>query len=396
MRRTLLILLAGACLCGCSESDGLTMNGGYCVFNDDCRSNYCEDGICRMGSGGSNDSEQTGSILNGHACTMDSQCASGNCYEGKICRTPNWGGSQKLEIGDSCTLDSQCSSKSCKDNICVSSGIKIVNGQACTSDEQCESGNCYEGKVCRTPNWGGDTKLDVGSVCSGDSNCVSGNCVSGVCNPAGVTDAKTANGLACSSNDQCATSNCYEGKVCRTPNWGGTSNKVGNGKACTSDEQCVSNNCYEGKVCRSPNWGSTEKLEVGDACTSNDQCASNYCYNNTVCRSNSGSGGDGSISGSTSDANLKYCDALINVCEDSSMYRSYEGCVDTMALLRDIAPECRSEWDAAYKCISSATCSDIRTHDKPLSELSEWHDLNYWVPDACVTLASMYQKCKYR
>ena len=381
MKRTILLsLLLGTWLCGCTDGDGLTANGGFCVFNDDCKSGFCDEDVCRARNGSG------GSIVNGQACTSNEQCVSGNCYEGKICRTPNWGGTGGLEVGDVCSSDSQCKSKSCKSGFCA--GTKTANGQACTSNDQCESGNCYEGKVCRTPNWGGDAKLEVGSVCTSNEKCVSGNCVSGVCNPAGVMDAKIANGQACSSNDQCATSNCYVGKVCRTPTWGGTAGKVGDGKACTMDDQCVSGNCYEGKICRAPNWGGTTKLDVGDPCTANDQCASNYCYNNTVCQVKSTPSPV-----STSDANQKYCDAMLNECTYTSVYRNYNGCVESMDALRALYPSCTAEWDTSYVCISSQSCSNIRHYDTPLSNLSKYYTLSGWVPEACVSLVEKYVKC---
>ncbi|MBR4984129.1 MAG: hypothetical protein IKY83_00110 [Proteobacteria bacterium] len=383
MRRALwACLLVGTWLCGCSNEGGMTPDGGSCVFDDDCRSGVCDNEVCRARDGSG------GSIPNGMACTSNAQCASNNCYEGKVCRAPNWGGNSKLAIGDSCTSDAQCSSKSCKNGFCISAGTKIENGQACTSNEQCESNNCYEGKVCRTPNWGGDAKLDVGSVCSGNDKCASGNCVSGVCNPAGVKDAKTANGKACTSDSQCASSNCYEGKVCRAANWGGSSNKVGNGQACTADDQCVSNNCYEGKVCRSPNWGGSTKLDIGDACTSNDQCESAYCYQNT-CKSKSGS------TVTTSDANKKYCDAMLNECSYTGVYRNYDGCVETMDILRTLAPKCTKEWDNAYTCIAAQTCYDIRTYNDPITEIGPMNYVPAYSPDACDALVQAYVDCRY-
>ena len=348
---------------------------------------------------GCTDDVTDGYIVNGKACTSDDQCASKNCYEGKVCRTPNWGGSSKLDVGESCTSDSQCSSKSCHDGYCISAGTKTPNGEACTSNEQCESNNCYQGKVCRTPNWGGDSKLELGSVCSENDSCASNNCVANVCNPAGVMDAKTVNGKACTSNDQCATSNCYEGKVCRSVHWAGASNKVGNGEPCKTNDQCVSDNCYEGKVCRAPNWSGNVKLEIGDACTSNDQCASNYCHNNSFCeaKSNGGNGGSGGNGGggsiSTSDANNKYCDAMINVCEYTKVYRNYDGCVESMDVLRAIYPECSGKWDAAYKCIAAQSCNSITSYDSPLSNLSHYYTLSNWVPEACEALAEQYIKC---
>ena len=380
-RNVLLGLVIGACFCGCSEDAGLVGNGGSCVTNSDCKSHFCDKDVCRAKGSSS------GFIVNGEACTSNEQCVSNNCYEGKVCRTPNWGGGSKLEIGDACSSNAQCISKSCKDNYCVSAGNKIPNGEACSSNEQCESGNCYEGKVCRTPNWGGDSKLELGSVCSGNDKCESNNCVSGVCNRAGVTEAKTANGLACSSNDECATSNCYEGKICRAVHWGGTSGKVGNGKSCTSNDQCVSNNCYEGKVCRAPNWGGSEKLEIGDACTSNDQCASEYCYDNTVCRAK-GSGG----SADSSKANEKYCEAVVNDCA-LDIYRNYDGCVDAMSVMRALEPDCTKEWDDAYVCIAASDCWSLEVYDKSLSVL----DIGYGgpsVPENCRTLAREYIYCK--
>ena len=380
-RAFLLSLLASACLCGCTDESGQVANGGRCMFDDDCRSGFCDNDVCRARSGSG------GSIVNGNACTSNEQCVSNNCYEGKVCRAPNWGGSGNLQVGDSCTSASQCASRSCQNGFCISSGTKIVNGQACTSNEQCESSNCYEGKVCRAPNWGGNSKLDVGSVCTDNDSCVSNNCVSGVCNPSGVKDAKTANGKACTRNDQCASSNCYEGKICRTPTWGGTTNKAGNGQSCTSDDQCVSNNCYEGKVCRAPSWGGSQNLGLGDTCTSSDQCASNYCYQN-ACQNKGG----GTVS--SSDANKKYCDAIINECH-IELYRNYNGCVESMDLLRTVAPKCTKEWDDAYKCIAAQVCDDLELYDRPLSELDKYNTLSVWVPQKCVSLAEKYIECRF-
>ena len=320
-RAFLLSLLTGIWLCGC-DGEGLIMNGGRCDFDDDCKSNLCVKGVCRASDG---------------------------------------------------------------------RGGSILNGQACTSNEQCVSNNCYEGKVCRTSNWSGVAKLEVGIACSNNDNCMSNNCVSGVCNPEGVMDAKIANGLACSSNDQCASSNCYEGKVCRTKNWGGTSGKVGNGESCTSDDQCVSNNCYEGKICRPPDWDGSVKLEIGDPCSSNDQCASGYCYNNYVCRNKGDNGGGSNVS--TSDANNKYCNAVMNEC-NLDIYRSYEGCVEAMGVMRNLKPNCVKEWDAAYICIAAQTCDELEHYDRALSELDDLDDPYFYVMNNCQAMATDYIKCK--
>ena len=380
-RIVLMSLFVGAWLCGCTDDAGLTGNGGPCASNDDCKSHFCDIDVCRAKGSSS------GYIENGKACTSNEQCISNNCYEGKVCRTPNWGGSSRIAIGDTCSSNSQCISKSCQSGYCVSAGNTIPNGEACTSNEQCDSGNCYEGKVCRTPNWGGSSKLELGSICFGKDKCESNNCVSGVCNPAGVNDAKTANGLACSSDDECASSNCYEGRVCRSVSWRGTSDKVGNGKACTSDGECVSNNCYEGKVCRAPNWAGSVKLEIGDACTSNDQCASGYCYNNSVCKAK---GSSGTVN--TSDANEKYCNAVINDCS-LDIYRNYEGCLESMDVMRNFAPDCTKEWDDAYTCIAAQSCWTLSVYDKSLSIVNiEYGDLS--APQNCKALAREYVTCR--
>ena len=156
MKRALLLsLLLGTWLCGCTDGAGLTENGGYCVFNEDCKSGFCdENDVCRARDGSG------GTIVNGQACTKNEECVSNNCYEGKVCRTPNWGGGG-LAVGDVCSLDSQCASKSCKSGYCA--GTKTVNGEACTKNEDCESGNCYEGKVCRIPNWVVKPRLKSGA-----------------------------------------------------------------------------------------------------------------------------------------------------------------------------------------------------------------------------------------
>ena len=302
-------------------------------------------------------------------------------------------GSDNTNIGGSCESNDECESGLCDKNVCRSrdgSGGSIINGEACTSNAQCVSNNCYEGKVCRAPNWKGNTKRQVGDTCAESNDCMSNNCVSGVCNPTGVKDTKIANGLACTKNEQCATSNCYNGKVCRATTWSDPSGKADNGEACTSNKQCASNYCDENHICRAANSGSADKLDIGDACTKNEQCESNYCYNNTVCKN------PGNNSGviSTSNANVQYCDALITEC-GLEVYRNYSGCIETMDLLRDIAPDCQKEWDDTYKCISTQTCDEIAKYTDPISGIGYSSTPSYWVPSMCAALAKKYKECMY-
>ena len=344
-RATLMFLLAGALLYGCSDENGLSPIGGACDFDEDCASGFCDNEVCRAvdGSGGS--------IANGHSCSSNAQCVSNNCYEDNICRAPGWTGSSKLAVGDSCSSNSQCSSKICNDGYCEKAG----------------------------------TRIGVGGTCSANKDCTTNNCVSGVCNRSGINDARLANGSRCTSDDQCATNNCYEGKVCRFSSTDSTSSKLGNGHACTKNDQCVSGNCYEGKVCRAENWSGSTKLEIGDSCSSNDQCASAYC-SNRVCQVKSSSSG----SVSTSDANKKYCDAMLNDCKDTDVYRNYNGCLDTMNILRSQTPGCTREWDNAYTCMAAQSCFDIDVYDRALSELSKSNTVSSWVPKNCVSLAQAY------
>ena len=349
MRRAfLLCLLAGTWLCGCSDENGLTPNGGTCDFDDECMSGFCDREICRASDGSG------GSIANGHSCSSNAECVSNNCYEGLICRAPGYNGSSKLSVGDSCTSDSQCSSKNCNEGYCAKA----------------------------------ETKMGIGGVCSGNSQCTSNNCVSGVCNRAGFMEPRYANGTRCTSDSQCATNNCYEGKVCRFSSSSETTSKLGNGHSCSTNDQCVSGNCYEGKVCRSPDWSGSAKLDLGDSCSSSSQCASAYCASG-VCQVK------GSSSVSTSGANSKYCDAMLNDCKYTDVYRNYNGCLETMNVLRSQVPGCTKEWDNVYTCMAAQSCNDIEIYDRAVSELTKSNYVSSWVPKNCVSLAQAYVDCRY-
>ncbi len=282
--------------------------------------------------------------------------------------------------GEKCWGDDMCLSGYCSENgVCEDLSGYIANGSACTSNDQCASGNCFEGKVCRAPNWGGTSKIAVGGVCSKDGDCTSNHCVAGVCNKAGDSEVHTKNGDACTSNDQCASGNCYEGRVCRTRSWNGGA-KLENGDACTSDSQCSSNLCSD-NICIASGGSSaslTAKAENGDPCNSNLDCASGYCSHN-LCKANSVV--------SASQANEKYCDALINSCGGKT-YSSYNGCVETMAILRSASPECTLEWDQAYTCYASVACHELRAYDTPLT-----NGVYYAAPDVCETLVKKYNTC---
>ncbi len=98
---------------------------------------------------------------------------------------------------------------------------------------------------------------------------------------------------------------------------------------------------------------------------------------------------------STSDANLKYCDAMLNDCGYTDVYRNYNGCVESMSVLRNLVPKCVKEWDNAYTCIAAQSCRDLRYYDDPITEIAAHNYIPAYVPSACVALAEAYVKCRY-
>ena len=334
MKRTFGLVVLSAVFAvwmGCSdETKHVTiggMNGDGCTSNEECQSQNCDGGICYAPG----DSASSGKIPNGDACTSDDQCISGNCYEGKVCRTPNWGGGGKPSagLGDDCTKDSECKTGNCKDGHCLESGEssgsdKIPNGDACTSDDQCISGNCYEGKVCRTPNWGGggdpsdsSGSEPAGSVCTLNAQCKSKICVGGKCadrDSTGIGDNGSGLGhsavdQSCSENRDCESGLCVDGKcsnacallgcreaytVCRHDKCipvstigqeCSTSGDCAVGKTCCNGF-CSSNSCEVGISCEKE-FGSCinscrMRTSWGDVCgcSVHEECGENYFCDN--------------------------------------------------------------------------------------------------------------------
>ncbi len=383
MRKSALIcLFACLWLCGCEEGSGRTPNGGSCDYDSDCESDYCSGAsLCSDPNG------VGGSIANGAACTSNEQCASNNCYEGKVCRAPNWGGSSS------------------------GGSSKTPNGSACTSNSECESNNCYEGKICRAPNWGGSS--------SGGSS-------------------KTPNGSACTSNSECESNNCYEGKICRAPNWGGSgSGGTGTGGSSTTGrtqtqlmkdycdylmnncnaksmpyrnaEQCAiqldmlrdeypsctaqwdkAYSCYVTSSCSEVRDYATpisEKVNLSsfntpgyckDFVVEYINCARNSNYNNSV--------------NGYSNSNQAYCKALIDDCNGgNNIYRNSEACEIQLDMLRDKYPKCTGQWDKAYSCYVTSSCSEIRDYATPISEKVTYSSFN--VPGYCKAFVKEYIDC---
>ena len=86
---------------------------------------------------------------------------------------------------------------------------------------------------------------------------------------------------------------------------------------------------------------------------------------------------------------------MLNDCSYTGVYRNYDGCVETMSVLRNLVPKCTKEWDNAYTCIAAQSCSDLKYYDDPITEISTENYVPAHVPKACAALVEAYVDCRY-
>jgi len=306
-------------------------NGAICVFQNECVSGYCRNGMCEPKLDGAicTSSSQCGSnnCLNGvcactstscpsnyvcgtnnrcnaiGACLTDSECTAGNACNpstgncapttsllalGTLCNI--WGECSSLfcssnnycgdkSEGMNCARGTDCSILSGSGNCIVSSGLcegaLLSRGQPCLSNSGCISGICYG--FC-------NPKQGDSNMCFEDMDCASGFCQSRLC------VAKKSDGTACTRNAACSSGNC-EGttsKICTA--------QKSNGQSCTADTQCASKYCI-GSVC-------TAQKSDGQSCDRDAVCLSGSCRNN-VCTARAS---DGTSCSSNSQCSSGFCD----------------------------------------------------------------------------------------
>lgn len=324
MKRTFGLVVLSAVFAvwmGCSdETKHVTiggMNGDGCTSNEECQSQNCDGGICYAPG----DSASSGKIPNGDACTSDDQCISGNCYEGKVCRTPNWGGggdpsdsSGSEPAGSVCTLNAQCKSKICVGGRCADrdntgigdngSGLgHTAVDQSCSENRDCESGLCVDGKcsnscallgcreaytVCRHDKC--IPVSTIGQECSTSADCAFGKtCCNGFCSSnsceVGISCEKEMGSCinSCrmtSWGDVCGCSvheECGENYFCDSLYGNGFDTtqlcvkQKSKGGKCKVDEQCLSQFYCDGYSCQI-------RLELDEQCLNHRMCQSGACY----------------------------------------------------------------------------------------------------------------------
>jgi hypothetical protein len=273
-------------------------NGSTCIKDEDCVSNFCDEGTCAGCAGddcapylcidgacssscrGAEDCVPTafceGNACiakkpNGETCGHPSECVSGFCADGVCCTTACEGGCESCdgaEVGTCATLaEGAAGSPSCNPYVC--DGVSATCPESCSGNEECVSGAfCSAGGACvgTQPN---------GSSCTTNGECASGNCVDGYCcntactgscdacnvsgslgtctvSPAGSPGDPSCSPYLCSgASASCATTcfseaNCVSGYYC---NGNTCALKQSNGSLCSTNNQCTSGFCVDGYCC---------------------------------------------------------------------------------------------------------------------------------------------------
>ena len=134
--------------------------------------------------------------------------------------------------------------------------------------------------------------------------------------------------------------------------------------------------------------GCIDGTEEGGACSANSECRSNLCHAG-IC----GAKLPDTTKLNASHANINYCHAVTNVCKLDDTYRVFEGCVESMEAMRNLAPKCTKEWDDAYICMAAQDCYTIDVYDDPLPNLY-YNEVNIsGAPDNCEPLIAVYLYC---
>ncbi len=282
----------------CSATEYCSLNtcvskkstGAACLFDDECISGTCGEGVCATPCTADPDCPPTtfcepfGKFCKdkfpngvGVGCTADNQCTSGHCLEIALscveceantdCANTDYCSLNSClpqkPNGDPCTFNDECTGRACGEGHCATAcntdygcpptsfcepdgkfcKTKFPNGFAvgCTADVQCQSGHCIEVALSCV-------ECEVSPQCPLDHYCSLNTCL-----------ARKPNGAACTFDDECLGGKCGEGH-CAT--------------ACTADVECIPTTFCEpvGKFCKAkfPNG-------VGVGCTADNQCASGHC-----------------------------------------------------------------------------------------------------------------------
>lgn len=262
-------------ICMESKPDGET-----CSSNYNCKSLYCNDGICASLS------------LNGALCASGSDCISGMCNAySNTCTSAN--------VGADCAQDSECMSDMCRLNKCQDMiptgqkcwrfwGVKCQSGycdwatqicslkpdgQICTDGSYCQSGYCKAYKCAPYKN------LLNGEICTDSNDCVN-ICVRGICRR-NDSSCLSQNGEQCfdgscslpNKNVKCLSCAEYGGVLCVD----GSCNLPGDAPSCASCEAFGGQTCIDGSCALPSN---------GVKCLSCEQYGGVRCYNNGTCSFN--------------------------------------------------------------------------------------------------------------
>lgn len=275
-------------------------SGRPCIENQECASNYCDNGdgtshtrLCLPAGG-------TG--LGGEACTNSNQCAANSCV-GASQNGGNWtpgACTAQGGLGSACNSNNQCASTYCdggvntaQTNQCMPRGGAGLDNDPCTHNTQCASNNCAGLRQEANGNWTPGrcsapvTARPLGMTCSASNQCASTYCDAGF-NTANTNRCMPRGGAGqgndpCTNHTQCASGACANLRQDGAGNWllGTCVAQGGLGASCNVNSQCVSTYCDAGF-----NTAQTNKCMPrggeglnGDPCTNNRQCATSDCRN---------------------------------------------------------------------------------------------------------------------
>jgi hypothetical protein len=283
----------------------MNSNGEPCIENQECLSNYCDNGentsrtrLC-LPSGGTGQG--------GEPCTNNNQCVTNICSGASQNAVGGWvpgACTGQGPLGASCNSNNQCASTYCdggfntaQTNKCMPRGGQGQENDLCTHNTQCASNNCAGLTRDGAGNWMPGqcmAQRPLGVSCNTNAQCTSMYCDAGfntantnLCMPRG--NAGQGND-PCSHSSQCASGACAGLSRDANGNWlPGRCVALGAlGASCNTNAQCTSTYCDAGF-----NTAQTNKCmprggegQAGDLCTHNTQCASADCRNLTR-------GGDG-------------------------------------------------------------------------------------------------------
>jgi hypothetical protein len=215
---------------------GLTMNrtGEPCIENQECLSNYCDNGENTSRTRLCLPAGSTGQ--GGDPCTNNNQCATTICSGASQNATGNWvpgACTGQGALGAGCNSNNQCVSTYCdagfntaNTNRCMPRGTTGQDNDPCSHSSQCASGAC------------------AGLSRDANGNWVPGRCV-----------AQGALGASCKTNSQCTSTYCDAGF--NTAQTNKCMPRGGEGRAgdqCTHNTQCASADCRNLTQGADGNW----------------------------------------------------------------------------------------------------------------------------------------------